>query len=84
MTKEQWEKEHGYVYGHNGRYCDNPEYLGKYVEYYRNNVHETTIETDKVEAEDEETATFLEDVIERHLVKFGAKDNLTLEWVRSH
>ena len=55
MTKEQWEKEHGYVYGRNGRYCDNPEYLGKYVEYYRNNVHETTIETDKVEAEDEES-----------------------------
>jgi hypothetical protein len=36
-----------------------------------------------VEAEDEETATFLEDVIERHLVKFGAKDNLTMEWTRS-
>lgn len=51
-------KEHGYVYGRNGRYCDNPEYLGKYVEYYRNNVHETTIETDKVEAEDEESILF--------------------------
>lgn len=25
------------------------------MEYYRNNVHETTIETDKVEAEDEES-----------------------------
>ena len=36
-----------------------------------------------VEAEDEETATCLEDVIERHLVKFGAKDNLTMEWTRS-
>ena len=38
MTKEQWEKEHGYVYGHNGRYCDSPEYLGRLVEYYRENV----------------------------------------------
>ena len=36
-----------------------------------------------VETDDEETATFLEDVIERHLVKFGAKDNLTMEWTRS-
>lgn len=44
----------GYETQH-GRYCDNPEYLGKYVEYYRNNIHETTIETDKVEAEDEES-----------------------------
>lgn len=35
MTKEQFEKERGYVYGHN--------------------VHETTVETDKVEAEDEES-----------------------------
>ena len=43
MTKEQWEKEHGYVYGHNGRYCDSPEYLGRSVEYYRENVHETTV-----------------------------------------
>lgn len=43
MTKEQWEKEHGYVYGHNGRYCDSLEYLGRLVEYYRENVHETTV-----------------------------------------
>lgn len=55
MTKEQWEKEHGYVYGHNGRYCDSPEYLGRLVEYYRENVYETTVEVDKVEAEDEDS-----------------------------
>lgn len=55
MTKEQWEKEHGYVYGHNGRYCDSPEYLGRLVEYYRETVHETTAEVDKVEAEDEDS-----------------------------
>lgn len=55
MNKEQWEKEHGYVYGHNGRYCDEPQYLGKCVEYYRDNVHETTVEIDKVEAEDEDS-----------------------------
>lgn len=53
MTKEEWEKENGYIYGHNGRYCDSPEYLGRLVEYYRENVHETTVEVDKVEAEDE-------------------------------
>ena len=54
MTKEEWEKENGYIYGHNGRYCDSPEYLGRLVEYYRENVHETTVEVDKVEAEDED------------------------------
>ena len=43
-TKEEWEKENGYIYGHNGR-----------VEYYRENVHETTVEVDKVEAEDEDS-----------------------------
>ncbi len=55
MSKEQFENEHGYVYGRNGRYCDNPKYLGKFVEYYRENVHETTLEIDKVEAEDDDS-----------------------------
>ncbi len=32
---------------------------------------------------DEETAGFLEDVIERHLVKFGVKDGLTMTWQRA-
>lgn len=34
-------------------------------------------------SEDEETAGFLEDVIERHLVKFGVKDGLTMTWARA-
>lgn len=34
-------------------------------------------------SEDEETATLLEDVLERHLVKFGLKDGLTMDWVRA-
>lgn len=38
-----------------GKYCERPIYLGMYVEYYRNNIHETTIEIDKVEAEDEDS-----------------------------
>lgn len=31
------------------------EYLGRLVEYYRENVHETTVEVDKVEAVDEDS-----------------------------
>lgn len=38
-----------------GQYCEEVQYLGKYVEYYRNNIHETTVETHKVEAEDEDS-----------------------------
>ncbi len=37
------------------QYCENPIYLGKLVEYYRDNIHETTVEIDKVEAEDEDS-----------------------------
>lgn len=33
-----------------------------------------------LDADDAESARFLEDVIERHLVKFGAKDGLTMTW----
>ncbi len=34
-------------------------------------------------SESDEAATLLEDVLERHLVKFGLKDGLTMDWVRA-